>query len=83
MKDRYFRSASFPLVAFLYTKEQQIAGVNPTGKTDQMEFAFIDTSYLQELVDLYRFGPKDDDRLLVDVHKYEQARKELLSLLRD
>ena len=83
MKDRYFRSTSFPLVAFLYCNNQQIAGVGPTGKLDQMEFAFVDTTHLQELIDLYRFGPKGDERLLVDVHKYEYARKVLLSLLRD
>ena len=81
-KDRYTRITSFALVTFLYAKNQQIAGIRPTGEGDQKEFAFIYTPYLEELIDLYTFGPKDDERLLVPVHKYEQSRRELLNALR-
>ena len=81
--DRYFRSCSFPLVLFLYTQEQQIAGINPGDKPGQKEFAFVKTPRLEELVHKYKFGSKDDPDLFVSAHKYEQARRELLDRLND
>lgn len=81
--DRYFRSCSFPLVAFLYTKEQQIAGINKIDDSGKKEFALIKTPRLEELVDKYKFGPKDDPDIFVSVHLYEQARRELLDRLND
>ena len=71
------------MTTFLFAKGFQIAGINPTGEGDQQEFVFVSTPQLEELADLYRFGPKNDERLLVLVHKYEQARNELLSALKD
>lgn len=81
-KDRYTRITNFALATFLYTKDQQIAGIRPTGEGNQKEFAFVSTPYLEELLDLYTFGPKEDERLLVSVHKYEQSRRELLDALK-
>jgi len=83
MKNRYIRITTLTLATFLFAKDQQITGVSPTGEGNQKEFAFVSTPYLEELIDLYRFGPKDDERLLVSVHKYEQARNDLLSALKD
>ena len=82
-KDRYFRSASFPLVTFLFTKGEQIAGVNPTDNPRKKEFAFVITPRLEELVDLYKFGDRKDPDLLVNVRLYEQARNDLLDRLND
>lgn len=81
--DRYFRTTSFPMTVFLFAKDFQIAGIDPTGDGDQQEFTFVKTPTLEELTNLYRFGSKDDEQLLVPVHKYEQARNELLSALKD
>ena len=80
-RDKYFRSASFPLVTFLYTKNQQVVGITPTGEGSKKEFSFLKTDYLEELVDLYKFGDRDSTGLLVSVHLYEQARRELLDRL--
>lgn len=82
-KDRYFISTSFPLVTFLFTKGEQITGVNQTDDPRKKEFAFILTSRLEELADLYKFGERDNPELSVNVRLYEQARGELLSRLRD
>ena len=81
--DRYFRSCSFPLVIFLYARDQQIAGINPVDNTGKKEFAFVKTPRLEELVDKYKFGAKDDPDIFVSVHSYEQARRELLDRLND
>ena len=81
-KDKYFRSPNLNLAIFLYTKDQQIAGINNIS-VDQKEFVFIKTDNLEELIYLYKYGDRDDERLLVEVHKYEQARRELLDRLND
>lgn len=80
---RYFYSSSFPLIAFLFTKGEQIADINPTDDPRRKEFAFVKTPRLEELVNLYRFGNKNDPELLVSVRLYEQARRELLAKLND
>jgi len=82
-RNKYFRSASFPLSAFLYTKQQQVAAINLTDDPGRKEFAFLKTDRLEKLVDLYKFGDRGDPDLLVEVHAYEQARRELLDRLRD
>lgn len=80
-QDRYYRTSTFPLVAFLFTKGEQVAGINPTDDPRKKEFAFVKTPRLEELIDLYRFGDKNNPELLVSVRLYEQARKELLDKL--
>ena len=82
IQDRYIRSTSFPLVLFLFSKGAQVAGVNPTDDPDKKEFALVRTDTLEELIDLYKWGSRDDPRLLVPVHTYEQARRELLDVLK-
>lgn len=83
MKDRYKRITSLPLASFLLVHKQEVSGINPTGDGDQMEFAFVISSDIEELINAYRFGPIGDPRLKVDVKLYEQARNELLSALKD
>jgi len=81
--DRYHRTTSFPIACFLYSKGQQIAGINATDIGNKKEFVFIKTDFLTELVNIYRFGDRDDERLDVQVHLYEQARRELLDRLNE
>jgi hypothetical protein len=57
-------------------------GVNSTDDPDKKEFALVRTDTLEELIDLYKWGSRDDPRLLVPVHTYEQARRELLDVLK-
>lgn len=79
-KDKYFRTTNLNLAVFLFASNQQVCGIEPVSG-EQKSFAFIKTDFLEELVWLYSFGDKDDERLLVQVHKYEQARRELLDKL--
>ncbi len=78
---KYTKLTNLNLVTFLYANGHQIAGINPVNDT-QKSFSFISSDTLEELIWLYRFGPKDDERLLVNVHLYERGRKELLDLLK-
>jgi hypothetical protein len=68
-EDRYLRTTSFSMATFLFAKGFQITGINPTGDGDQREFVFVRTDLLDELADLYRFGPKDDERLAIQVSR--------------
>ncbi len=81
-KDRYYRTTNLNLATFLFAKEQQISGINPVNEK-QKEFAFINSGYLEELVWIWKFGDRDDDRLMVLIPRYEQARNELLDRLKD
>ncbi len=80
-KDRYFRSSSFTLTAFLFSKGEQVTGINQTNNPSRKEFAFLLTPRLEELIDLYQFGDKDDLELFVNVNTYEQSRRQLLDRL--
>lgn len=81
-QDRYIRLTSFPLVLFLFTKGAQIAGINQTDEPSKKEFALVRTDRLEELIDKYKWGSRDDPDLLVPVHLYEQGRRELLDVLK-
>ncbi len=81
--DRYYRSTSLSIAVFLFAKGEQIAGVNKTENSKEKEFVFIRTDKLDELVNVYKFGDKNDPDLSVEVHLYEQARRELLDRLND
>jgi hypothetical protein len=78
--DRYYRTTSLQLSIFLYAKNQQIAGVEEVAG-GKKAFAFISTPFLEELASKYKFGDRDDEELLVQVHLYERARNELLDRL--
>lgn len=80
--DRYIRTTNLNQAVFLYSKDQQIAGINVINK-NRKEFVFIKTNPLEELIWLYRYGDRDDERLLVEIHRYEQARHEILDRLND
>ncbi|OHA72701.1 MAG: hypothetical protein A3A27_02435 [Candidatus Wildermuthbacteria bacterium RIFCSPLOWO2_01_FULL_47_18] len=82
-RDRYFRTTSLTLATFLYVKDQQIAGIDCVSDSTKKSFAFVLSDRLAELVDKYKFGERNDADLLVPVHKYEQARNELLDRLNE
>ena len=82
-EERYFRSSSFPLVVFLFCKNEQVAGVNPTDNPAKKEFAFLLTPRLTELIDLYKFGDRSAPELDINVFLYEQGRRQLLDRLND
>ena len=88
-EERYFRTTDLQLATFLYANKFSIAGLHPSSNSKkEKEFVFpLDNSpALLELVDVYKFGDykfgdKSDERLLVEVHRYEAARRRLLDLI--
>lgn len=83
-KERYFRSSDFQLCNFLYTKEQKLVNVDSL-ESGIKEFVFIRNPRLEELEDKYKFlfDDKNDPDLLVNVKIYEEARRQLLSFIKD
>lgn len=82
-KDNHFKTSAFSLSLYLYSKNQQFTAIEPTDDPGRKAFVFLQTDQLLELVRLYKFGDRGDPDLLVEVHAYEQARRELLDRLRD
>lgn len=79
---RYLKTCHFNLALYLLARDQQLVGINPVdGK--QKEFIFERSEKLNDLENIYKFGGKDDRKLLIQVHKYESVRKELLDRLND
>jgi hypothetical protein len=80
--EEYFRNTSFPLANFLYAHGQKLVSVDSLNGSIK-EFVFVMNERLQELEDKYKFGDKNDPDLLVHVHTYEEARRQLLSFIKD
>jgi hypothetical protein len=78
--EKHFRTTSLPMATFLFAKGQSVAGISEAGHYKK-EFAFELSLRLEELVGIYKFGSRDDEGLLVQVHLYEHARTELLDRL--
>ena len=81
-KDKYEKTTNLNLATFLYANSQQIAGINELSN-GQKEFAFVITDRLEELINTYKFPELEDEDLLIDVHKYEYARRYLLDRINE
>jgi len=83
-KDRYFRDSDFQLCNFLYAKGQKLVNVDSL-ESGIKEFVFVKDDRLEELENKYKFAfaDKDDPDLLVQVKVYEEARRQLLSFIKD
>ena len=79
--NRYTKTTNFNLATYLYARNQQIAGIETINNL-QKEFVFIKTDELEELIENYKFPDMRDEENLVNVKKYEQARRELLDLIK-
>lgn len=79
---KYEYITNLNLASFLYALDCQIAGINAID-SNQKEFSFVKTDRLDELIWTYKFGDKDDDNLLVNVHRLEYARRYLLDRINE
>lgn len=70
------------MATFLYASDAVITGVRELSDK-QKGFCFLETDRLQELIWTYKFAEKDDENLLVNVHKLEYARRYLLDRINE
>jgi hypothetical protein len=80
--DRYYKTTNLNLATFLYVNDQMISGITSLDEK-RKEFVFLRSDFLEELAWLWKFGQRNDKRLLVFVPKYEQARTDLINRLKD
>jgi len=81
-KEKYERTTNLGLATFLYAQSEQICGINRLSG-EQKEIVFVRTDRLEQLIYAYKFPEKDDEDLLVDVHRYEYARRYLLDRINE
>ena len=77
MNDKDFRTCSKRLSVFLNAKGAELEGVFRDEPSQDVEYIFVKTSRLEELAGLYTTGPSDHPDLQVNVHAYEQARRDI------
>jgi hypothetical protein len=82
-KHKQYKTGSFPIATYLCAKQEQIASIDLSDDPGRKDFVFLQTDRLDELVGKYKFGDRDDPDLLIEVHAYEQARRDLLDRLND
>ena len=80
--DKHERITNLNMATFLYASDCQITGINQVA-SNQKEFCFVKTDRLEELMWTYKFAEKDDDNLLVNVHKFTYARQYLLDRINE
>jgi len=79
-EEKYFYSTSFQLACFLYSKRMQMSAPRNLNRK-QKEFTWIRTPELEDLINVYKFGLKEEIELLINVRDYEQVRRELLEII--
>ena len=82
-KEKNFKTSSFHLAVFLFTKNQRLVGISLSDDPAKKDFEFLLTDRLEDLVEKYKFGDRDDSDLFVEVHIYEQLRRDLLDRLNE
>ena len=77
MYDEYFRTCSKCRSVFLYAKGGDRERAVKDERSRYLEYIFVKTSRLEELPGLYISGPSDYFDLRVNVHAYEQVRRDI------
>jgi len=79
MKDinRYFRTSSFNLATFLFSKGIELANIDKLTNGKRADFVFIDSFLLEELVHGFDFSPENDTTVMVDARKLLYSSKTL------
>lgn len=75
--DKYFKTSSFYLAAFLFAKGLELVNVDKTTDSKRAYFVFVDTPIRESLVGVFNYAKEDDPEALVDARKIVQAVKTL------
>ncbi len=75
--DRYFRTNSFYLAAFLFAKGQIIVNIDWVTDPKRAQFVFSDSPGREELVNQFNFSKENTKPVLVDARKFVVAIKQL------
>lgn len=79
--DRYFRTNSFNIAAFLFAKGFELAGIDKTVNPKRAEFIFANSIELQTALDEFQFSKENDPAILIDPRTLFDAIKRLKTIL--
>jgi len=74
--DKYFRSPSLYISAFLFSKGFTLVNVDKTNRSKSI-FVFLDTPEREQLISQFNYAPDNSLDCLVDVRKFILAVKTL------
>lgn len=74
--NRYYRTKSLKIASFLFSKNQELAGVHKIDNRTS-EFVFVDSPECHVLVNSFDYSAEDDQNVLVDARKLLIAEKTL------
>lgn len=76
--DRYFRTSSFYISAFLFSKELELVNIEEDpSNPKRSQFVFKDTPEREILIHSFNFAKEDSSEVLVDARKLVIAIKTL------
>lgn len=81
LDERYFRTSAFPLAIFLYAKEFVLANIDRVSDERRAFFVFMNSPEVEEAVERFHIGSKNDPVVMVDARQLDLARQQLKSAL--
>lgn len=76
-QDKYFRTNSFNVAVFLFTRGIALVNIVKTADPRRKSFVFLDFPEREWLLERFNFAKEDDPEVLVDARKMAKAMKAL------
>lgn len=74
---RYFKTSSFYIACFLFTKNQVLVNIDKVTDPRRAQFVFLETSGRSELLQNFNFAKENSPEVMVDARKFVVAIKQL------
>lgn len=75
--NRYFRTTSFYISAFLFAKGLELVNIDKTTDPKKARFVFVDSLEREFLLESFNFGKENDPEVMIDARKLIMAIKML------
>lgn len=75
--DRYFRTSSFYVAAFLFARDQTLVNIDKTIDPKRAQFVFLDSPELELLLQNFNYAQEGSAETMVDARKFVTAIKML------
>lgn len=77
MDNRYFRTSSFYLAAFLFCNGLELVNIDKITDSKRSNFVFRDNPERESLVEDFKFGKENSTPIMVDARKFIVSIKTL------
>ena len=72
-KDRYFRTSSFYVAAFLFAKGLEMVNVDKITNPKRAQFVFIDIAERELWLDSFNFAKENSPEVVIDARRFVTA----------